>query len=171
MVPKILEVADNLEATVRKTIKEDPEPEIKDILARFTTDIIGTCAFGIECNSLDDPASKFKDMGMKVFMQPRNSFLSRILAVTYPELAKKLGIKTVRDDVSEFFLKVVRDVIEYREKNNVVRMDFMNLLLQLKNDGKLADGSDTKEAVETLTVEEIAAQVFVFFLAGFETSR
>lgn len=95
-------------------------------------------------------------MGLKVFEQPRNSFIKQIIAVTYPNFAKKLKIKTTRDDVSEFFMKIVKDVVEYREKNNVKRNDFMDLLLNLKMEGALEN---------KLTIEEIAAQVFVFFLA------
>lgn len=163
MFPTIVNVGIALETFMMKTIKENPEPEIKDILARFTMDIIGSCAFGLECNSLENKSSKFLEMGLKVFQQPRNSFIKQILAVTYPDFARKLGVKITRDDVSEFFLKIVKDVIEYREKNSVKRNDFMDLLLQLKNDGVLDDGKSSK--LGKLTLEEIAAQAFVFFLA------
>lgn len=162
MLPTIVDVGVKLEAFMLKTLEITDEPEIKDILARFTTDIIGTCAFGIECNSLEDEKAKFLEMGLKVFQQPRNSLLKQIIAVTYPEFARKIGVKTVRDDVSDFFLKIVRDVVAYRESNNVKRNDFMDLLLQLKNEGALT-GEDRK--LGRLTIEEIAAQVFVFFLA------
>jgi cytochrome P450 family 6 len=97
-------------------------------------------------------------MGMKVFSNTNNSVVKRILTVTYPDLARKLHIKTTSDDVEEFFMKIVKDVVEYRETNKIKRNDFMDLLLQLKNDGILAND-------EKLTIEEIAAQAFVFFLA------
>lgn len=160
-MPTIVEVGTKLESYMTKTIEENPEPEIKDILARFTTDIIGSCAFGIECNSLEDKTAKFLEMGLKVFQQPRNSFAKQLIAVTYPDFARKIGIRSIRDDVSEFFMKIVNDVIEYREKNNVKRNDFMDLLLQLKNEGVPGDESGKLG----LTVGEIAAQVFVFYLA------
>ena len=165
MVPTIVDVGSKLEAFMMRTIEVNPEQEIKDILARFTTDIIGSCAFGIECNSLEDKTAKFLEMGLKVFQQPRNSFIKQLLAVTYPDLARKWGIKIVRDDVSEFFLNIVKDVVEYREKNNVKRNDFMDLLLQLKNNGELVDETNKSNKLGKLTLEEIAAQVFVFFLA------
>lgn len=161
MLPTIVEVAAKLESFMIKTIADHPEPEIKGILARFTTDIIGKVAFGIECNSLEDETAKFLEMGLKVFQQPRNSFLKQLIAVTYPDLARKLKIKIIRDDVAEFFMKIVKDVVEYREKNNVKRNDFMDLLIQMKNES--GDASDSK--LGRLTIEEIAAQVFVFFLA------
>lgn len=165
MMPTIVEVGKKLEVFMLKTIKETPELEIKGILARFTTDIIGSVAFGIECNSLEDESAKFLEMGLKVFQQPRNSFLKQLLAVTYPEIARKFGIKIVRDDVSEFFMNVVRDVVDYREKNDVKRNDFMDLLLQLKNSDEFTDKSESSSKLGKLTIEEIAAQVFVFFLA------
>lgn len=158
MLPTIVEVGQRLEKFMNTKIEIEKEPEIKEILARFTTDIIGNVGFGVECNSLEDSKAKFLEMGLKVFEQPRNSFINQIIALTYPNLARKLRIKTIRDDVAEFFMNVVKDVVEYREKNNVKRNDFMDLLLQLKNDG-------TAAVEGKLSIEQIAAQVFVFFLA------
>jgi len=39
---------------------------------------------------------------------------------------------------------LVNDVIDYREKNNVAHNDFMQLLIQLKNKGKIEDDGDIK---------------------------
>ena len=36
-------------------------------------------------------------------------------------------------DVSKYFMKMVKDTVEYREKNDVKRNDFMQLLIQMKN--------------------------------------
>lgn len=41
MLPTIVDVSKKLEVFMNKKIEEDYEPEIKEILARFTTDIIG----------------------------------------------------------------------------------------------------------------------------------
>jgi cytochrome P450 family 6 len=65
---------------------------------------------------------------------------------------------TIPKDVSEFLMGVVKDTVKYRELNNYSRPDFIQLLIDLKNSG------------DALTVEEIAAQCFVFFLSGFDTS-
>lgn len=165
MVPTVAEVAARLETAMLKKIDENPEFEIKDILARFTTDIIGSCAFGIECNSLEDESAKFLEMGLKVFQQPRNSMLKQMINLTYPDLARKMHHIVTREDVSEFFLKVVKDVADYRETNSIKRNDFMDLLLQLKNEGGTADDNKDSTTLGKLTIEEIAAQAFVFFLA------
>lgn len=151
--------------------------EIKDVVSRFTTDIIGSCAFGIDCNSLKNPNSEFRNFGKKIFDSTLKNLMRNILVLALPNsLLTMLGIKQLDEGVSDFFIGVVRDTISYREKNNIVRNDFMQLLLQLKNKGKLDDEDDTKEDEDkcnpyrSMSMEDVAAQCFVFFFAGFDTS-
>lgn len=159
MFSTIMEVANQFDGCIGEIIKETNEIEMKELLSRFTTDIIGTCAFGIECNSLADPNSQFRAMGKKAVQQPRHSALIQLLLYSNQNLARRFHVKLIQDDVSEFFMKIVQETIEYREANNVKRNDFMDILLELKNETK---GS--------LTLNEIAAQAFLFFQGGFETS-
>lgn len=168
MFPIIVEVGEQLQIALRKQFEQSPEVEIKDILARYTTDVIGTCAFGIECNSLKDPQAEFRVMGKKVFDTPRSGIFKRIFMATSRDLAKKLKLKRYHDDVSEFFMKVVREAINLRKDHGVQRNDFMDLLIQLMDTGKIKDDPDSE--VGKITFEQLAAQAFVFFLAGFETS-
>lgn len=97
-------------------------------------------------------------------MKQRISFL---LANAYQDLCRKLNIQITPKRIQDFFLKLVIDTVDYREKNKIERNDFLSMLIQLKNNGKL-DG-DEKE-VGKISFTDLAAQCFVFFLAGFETS-
>lgn len=82
----------------------------------------------------------------------------------------------VPKDVSKYFMKAIKDTMDYRENNGIVRNDFLDLVLQLKNKGRLTDeiettnGATEKSDSTKFTFEEAAAQVFVFYIAGFETS-
>lgn len=139
--------------------KENPEKiEIKEMLAKFTTDVIGSCAFGLKCNSLENPNSTFRKMGKLAIENPKYNRLIQIFTMIAKPLAKSIGIKVIRDDVSKFFMGAVKDTVKYREENQVTRNDFMDILLKLKNKDN------------TLSINELAAQCFVFFIAGFETS-
>ncbi|XP_031629400.1 cytochrome P450 6a9-like [Contarinia nasturtii] len=163
MFQTVVEVGERFRDCLFDVVEQNDELEIKDLLARFSTDVIGTCAFGIECNSLKDPNAEFRRYGRIAFGEPRNSFLKSALVGGFQKLAKKLKVKVIRDDVSEFFMNVVRETVEFREKNNVNRNDFMDILIKLKN-------QETTDKDKVITLNEVAAQAFVFYLAGFETS-
>ncbi|XP_063706964.1 cytochrome P450 6a9-like [Culicoides brevitarsis] len=155
MVVVGLQLVKVLEMECEKT----PELEIKDLVSRFTTDMIGTCAFGLDCNSLKNPNVEFRTMGKKVFEPPTNNRIKMFLALSYERLAKIIGYRLVREEVTKFFMDVVTSTVDHRQKNNVNRNDFMDILLRLKNQND-----------QPLTLNELAAQAFVFFVAGFETS-
>ncbi|XP_055852789.1 probable cytochrome P450 6a20 [Episyrphus balteatus] len=158
MFPIVLSVGDRLIEAFDNLVEKDSIVEVKDILARFTVDVIGTCAFGLECNSLKDPHAEFRIMGTKAFTQPRHNRLLNMFIFSFPKLAKTLRMRQIHEEVHQFYMRVVRETVEFREKNSVKRNDFMNLLIDLKN------------SEEGMTMDEVAAQSFVFFLAGFETS-
>ncbi|KAH8320057.1 hypothetical protein KR074_012526, partial [Drosophila pseudoananassae] len=142
--------------------------EIKDLMARFTTDVIGNCAFGIECSTLSNPVSDFRTMGQKTFTELRHGQLLTMFQFSFPKLAKRLRMRMMPEDVHQFFMRLVNDTIALREKENFKRNDFMNLLIELKQKGKVT--LENGEVIEGMNIGELAAQVFVFYLAGFETS-
>lgn len=162
-----LRVADEFKRHLQPLADRKQEVEIKDLLARFTTDIIGNVAFGVDCDSIKDPESVFRKTGQKVLEASKWQMFLFSLIECYPNVVRKLNLAFMDPSVSEFFMKLVRDTVEYREQNDIQRDDLMSLLLQIKNKGKL-DGED--EELGKLTLEEVAAQVFLFFLAGHETA-
>ncbi|XP_063930041.1 probable cytochrome P450 6a17 [Zophobas morio] len=143
--------------------------DIKEALGCFTTDIIGSCAFGLDCNAFEEENSPFREYGRKFFIPTFSGMVRGIFLANFPNLARTLGLSLTPKDISDFFIKVVNDTVTYREKNNFTRKDFMQLLIDLKNN-KLATENGYKHDGNTLTNDEIAAQSFVFFIAGFETS-
>ncbi|KAH8394658.1 hypothetical protein KR222_001274 [Zaprionus bogoriensis] len=164
MLPTVVEIADRFVQVVAQQVEACRQPdespvEVKHLLARFTIDVIGSCAFGLDCNSLNDPDVEFYHLGHKTFTARRHGRLAFAFIQAFPRLAKRLHIKMVSDDVSEFYMRVVRETLEYREQHQVQRNDFLNLLMELRD-----------EPSGGLTFNQIAAQAFVFFLGGFETS-
>uniref|UniRef100_A0A1I8NQM9 Cytochrome P450 n=1 Tax=Stomoxys calcitrans TaxID=35570 RepID=A0A1I8NQM9_STOCA len=135
--------------------------EIKDLCARFTTDVIGSVAFGLDCNSLQQPDTEFRRKGDKAFhtIHP----LGELLASRYRKFFNALGYRVFTKDLIEFYSRIVRQTVEYRERHNVKRNDFLDLLIELKN-------SPAEEGEFSLSMEDVIAQAFVFFIGGFETS-
>lgn len=164
-------VTNELVKFLEKPASENKPVEITEVFSRFTTDVIVTCAFGIECNSLFNPASKLRSMGKRILHFSKLKALKIFFSMMFRKQAVALGLRFNDVDVCEFFSETIRSTIEYREKNNIVKNDFMNLMIQLKNKGYLENDLEAKtQNTVKLTFEEVAAQSFLFFVAGFDTS-
>ncbi|KAF2894087.1 hypothetical protein ILUMI_12097 [Ignelater luminosus] len=150
------------------SMKEEPV-DIKNILGCFTTDVIASCAFGIECNSFKDTNSEFTKYLKKNFVLTKSQLFTVILSFTAPKFSRWLGIIITPKDVSNFFRRIIAETVEYREKYNFVRKDFLQLLIDLKNN--LPDNSsEYQHDGKSLTMDELSAQAFLFLGAGYETS-
>lgn len=64
-----------------------------------------------------------------------------LLANAYQNVFRKLKLQVTPARIQDFFLKIITETVEYREKNQIVRNDFLSMLIQLKNKGKL-DGDE-----------------------------
>lgn len=90
-----------------------------------------------------------------------------------PKLFYKLRLKIVDQDVEDFIFSIVKQTVEYRDEKNFSRNDFMQLLIQLKNQGYISvDKTDNDQAegaevnIKKIDMNQLAAQAFVFFIAG-----
>uniref|UniRef100_A0A1A9ZPH8 Cytochrome P450 n=1 Tax=Glossina pallidipes TaxID=7398 RepID=A0A1A9ZPH8_GLOPL len=132
MFATIVKVAAKLEQACDIVVNNrGHQTEVEDLCARFTTDVIGECAFGIECNSLEEPRAEFREMGRNVFEQPRHSLLVQSFMICNAVLARQLRMKIFRNDTSKFFMSVIKETINLRKKDQIKRNDFMDLLIEL----------------------------------------
>ncbi|XP_030380660.1 probable cytochrome P450 6a14 [Scaptodrosophila lebanonensis] len=166
MFGSVVDVAKQLELTLQKQLdKEGAVLELHDLLGRYTTDVIGKCAFGLDCHSLQNPRAEFRVVGRQLFQADRHASVRwQLFKLTYGEFFKRLGLRLIPKSHTDFIMRVVRETVASRESRagqDGRRNDFIDLLLDLKN---------PQEGGKGLSVEQLAAQVFVFFVAGFETS-
>lgn len=169
MFSTVVEIGERFDKILTERIGVENELEIKDLLSRFTTDVIGTVAFGLECNSLTNSKAKFHDIGLKLLNEPRYPMIFIMIMFEFPQIIKPLHLKVIPDELLDYFTTIiVVETVEYRVKNNIQRNDFMDLLIKLWKEKKSNRVEDMN--MEALSLEEITAQAFVFFLPGFETS-
>lgn len=106
--------------------------ELKETFSRFTTDVIGACALGIECNSIDNPASEFRTVTNKCLYITNKMILKYFCSYASPSLFKLLRLKLVDEDVSKFFTWLVMEMKDHRSKTDQRRDDFLNVLLETR---------------------------------------
>ncbi|XP_025831659.1 probable cytochrome P450 6a14 [Agrilus planipennis] len=178
MFQTLVDCTNNFPYVLDEAIKRNEPFDIKDTFARYTTDVIGSVAFGIDCNCLKDPNTEFRAIGKKTVEVGIKESLVQAAFVASPKIVDLFKLKITNSEVETFIMNIVRETIEYREKNNFARNDFMQLLMNLRHQEiKLNSSTETDDSVDQLayyqnglTLEEVAAQAFVFFVAGFETS-
>ncbi|XP_063231403.1 cytochrome P450 6k1-like isoform X2 [Bacillus rossius redtenbacheri] len=188
MFATMAECASNMADGLRGPAAAGGSVEMRDVAGNYTTDIIGTCAFGLAIDSVRNPDSEFRRMGRKVFATTLGLVLRRLTIINYPAVGRLLRLSYFNTEVTGFFRRVVRDMVEHRQRNGVSRDDFLQQLIRLKRDGivledrsadeddeglmqQLRDaGTGKEDKVFEITDDLLAAQCFVFFTAGYETS-
>ncbi|XP_059610426.1 probable cytochrome P450 9f2 [Phlebotomus argentipes] len=153
--------------------------DLKDLFTRFTNDVIATCAFGIKVDSRKDRENEFYLYGKK-FTDFGSRSIIFLLVHLMPTFCKIFGIKLFPDKFCNFFRNLVWDTIRYREKENIIRPDMINLLIQARkgklkyDDEDIERDSETNvgEAINQTNFEEddLTAQCLIFFIAGFEST-
>jgi len=93
-------------------------------------------------------------MGCAVLNSSPSLALAKIVRVFFPKIFKALKLRTFPAEVQQFFLGIVKQTIDFRNTNQVRRNDFIQLLLEIKDQNQENAINSIK-----LTEELIAAQV------------
>jgi len=83
-------------------------------MARFTTDVIASCVFGINGHSLKDPDAEFGRYARTVFDFSVKKGFAVLLAFFAPGLNSLLRLKFVEDKTNNYMRQIVWDTVEYR---------------------------------------------------------
>ncbi|XP_014216186.1 cytochrome P450 9e2-like isoform X2 [Copidosoma floridanum] len=140
-----------------KIHKDEDDIDIKDAFSKYTNDVIASCAFGIEVDSVNNPNNEFYLRAKEV------AVFKLLLELLFPDLTRKFGMRIVSKRLTDFFINVIDTTIKAREEKGIVRPDMLQLLMEARS-------TMSKERAAKFNLTEMTAQAFLFFLAGFEAS-
>lgn len=148
--------------------------EFRDLMARYNTNIISSVAFGIDNDCINDPDHPFRKIGAKVFEANFENGIKQMIVLFSPKILEMLNMTSTNSAVQEFMFSVVKQTVDYREKEKFSRNDFIQLLIDLKNQGYVSvdkgrNSDEVKKAPVNSTkfdFNALVAQVFIFFVAG-----
>ncbi|KAE9535944.1 hypothetical protein AGLY_007845 [Aphis glycines] len=160
---QIVACSDELMRFITAKIKENDQLEVKEIMSKYSTDVIGTCAFGLKLDTVKNDDSDFRKYGRQIIQTNFRIILIQILSLMSPRLTKLLGISEFSPDASNFYESVLNEVIRYREANGIVRHDVAQSLIEARK--QLVLNSTEKDG---FTEQDIVANAILMFLAGFE---
>lgn len=168
MFDLILNAAVKFMIELEQERQKNSEQEIHSLVQNYTLATISSCAFGLQIDSTKDKTEALRFIDENVSMV---SFYSEV-EMMFPGIFKKLNMSVFPKKVTQFFEELVQAAIQSRQGSNYNRKDLMELLLELKNKGVVSTNSreEMKERTIEITDSIIAAQAFIFYFGGFDTS-
>ncbi|KAJ9594226.1 hypothetical protein L9F63_014386 [Diploptera punctata] len=167
MFSLVEECGQQFDKYLETSVAQSSTLDVKNATSKFTIDVICSCAFGIESNSLKNPKAEFTHQLKKTFEFDTLRSIKSTVAILSPGLLKVLRMKLFENSMYDFIRDAVWNTINYREKNGISRKDFLDILRELR---KRAENLKSDDPLYNLEDDYYAAQAFTFFTAGFETS-
>lgn len=133
--------------------------EAKDTFSRYTNDVAAIVTFGKKCDSLSAPQNIFYQMGKEGTNFAGFKIFKIFLYLLIPSIKWILQVRVITQSVANFFSLVIRETIDKRLKENIFRQDILHLLLKAQINNKQTN----------LTINDIVSQIFIFYIANFET--
>uniref|UniRef100_A0A182FZZ1 Uncharacterized protein n=1 Tax=Anopheles albimanus TaxID=7167 RepID=A0A182FZZ1_ANOAL len=159
--PVIVQLVDRLMEGLHKKLDTSGEctVECQEEFGRLATDIVASFSLGIDSKSLSPAGGGlYARVNGKTFLVP--PMWKLFFMTSCRTLARALRLKLFSHDIAVLFQRMVHDVITSRRNHNVQREDLLHRFLQLSEEnGK-----------PLLTEDEIAAEVFLFIVAGYEST-
>ncbi|KAK7575859.1 hypothetical protein V9T40_012145 [Parthenolecanium corni] len=167
--------------------------DMKEIMSRFATDVIGYCIFGLKFNTLTEPESEYRIIGKKMFNPNLKALIIGFLRVISPKTVALLKLTETAPEVEEFFSNLLRQSEDFRKKESFRRNDLMQLILDIRDrDRERAQCKeyddvgkyfvlnllihswlteyDVSIAEEMIDDDTVLSNIFIFYMAGFETT-
>lgn len=135
MNEQVKECSDGLLSTIGKNLDDDAgRIEIREMMAKYSTDVIGSCAFGLKLDAINDPDSEFRKHGKTVFQPSLRSKIRVAIIFMQPSLLSIFRVHHYSHRTIRFFHDAFQQTIEYREKHNEDRKDFVQHLMKARED-------------------------------------
>lgn len=142
--------------------KNKEDIDVKDTMAAYTINVIGSSIYGLELACFQDKNHKFREIGREIFRIDLVKGAKIAFSRLWEGAAIEAGLGPLSQKITQYFTDVVTETMEHRTKNNEKRQDFMQLVIDLYQ--------ATKDQDRPFTFDHLVANIIVFFIAGFDTS-
>jgi len=149
MFPLINHCADQMMQLLEPHVDQKEAVDLNEYLSRCTTDVILSCAFGLQGNSLKNADDEYRKLVRKNFEFTQLRRLAFIFFSMFPFLEDILPASKETKERNAFFLNIFTETVKERERSGYRRNDFLDLLIEIRKNGYLRDGQADDDALDT----------------------
>lgn len=143
-----------------KLPESERELELKVVLSKFTNDVIASCAFGIEVDTIKNPNNELFVKGKQaVNMGGFITLMKQMVNRNMPFLANVLNFSFLPKNLAKFFEDLINDTMKTRQEKGIYRPDMLQLLMEQRN----------RKEGKGLTNLNIVSHAFGFYFGGFDS--
>ncbi|XP_063707790.1 probable cytochrome P450 28a5 isoform X2 [Culicoides brevitarsis] len=157
LFPIMQEVADRMKKFIHEENRIQSEFEMRELCAKFTTDVVGSSIYGVESGAFSGEESEIRQVARNVMSPSWRLFFIIGLAPFFPAVAEIFKVKFCPDKEADFLVNLMNQALKYRKDNKIERQDYLDFLIHLRE----------KKGISDL---EMAAHTLSFFFDGIETS-
>lgn len=132
MFEQILNCGDLITKRIYET-SENAEPiRIEPLVFEYTTEVIASCAVGVQLLNNSEMGDRFRHTYKAINYFKPLKVIKFFLITLSPRLSKIMRFNLIDQSVNDFFTHLTEETIKYRENNHIRRNDFLQVLLDLK---------------------------------------
>lgn len=132
MFDQIYRCTDNVVKDIDNQVKSKSAIEARELVQNFATDVIGSCAFGLELSRDSEEGKQFREMIKGALRLNKIEVLRLAVMNMYPKIAKWFKFKVLPEEKGDYFVNLSKETVKYRKEHNIKRKDFLQLLMDLK---------------------------------------
>lgn len=128
-----------LDSYLDRAVENDELIEVKDLIARFTSDSVSSSLFGLESNSLFEKDSEVRKIGRLILSPDKWNMIKLFMCINYPFIYELFNIELFDEEVKRFCMQLAKETYSFRVENNFYRNDFIDLLIKVKQNKNLLE--------------------------------
>nr|XP_019964488.1 PREDICTED: cytochrome P450 3A27-like [Paralichthys olivaceus] len=149
---------------LRLNVHSEEVVEVKSVFGPYNMDVIASCGFSVDVDSINNPSSAFATHASKLFRVSIFLFMLQGCFPFFLPLLKLLGLSVFSNSSSSFLRKVVEKIRADRSDQN--SRDILQHLIDSQTVGESRGEKQNKG----LNDHEIISQAVLIMSAGLETS-